>query len=78
MTCIHERADGGKIEYRLADESPFGVFDLEYRRLRREDGTPYKDFWHPVGDKQLVKLQKSGTDIIDMLIDPETWAIETS
>lgn len=62
---IHERGDGVKVEYRRR-HSPIGILDIEHRELRA-DGRPHNGFWYRVSDAHMLSLQRTGTDILDLM-----------
>ncbi len=64
-TYIHERCDGALVEYRRFPYDPAILF-LEGRVLR-PDGTPHDDRWFAVSDAESLRLQRSGSDIVELL-----------
>ena len=62
-TCLHEMADGTLVEYR---RRPHPAALLLECRVLRPDGRPYQDGWYPVSDRELLRLQIDGSDIVSL------------
>lgn len=64
-TYIHERVDGKLVEYRRYPYEP-DILHMEGRVLR-PDGTPHDEQWFRVTDVELLWLQRTGSDIVELL-----------
>lgn len=64
-TYIHEAADGVLVEYRRGTYDSRALF-LESRVLK-PNGTPHDDRWFPVSDSELLAVQLTGSDIVELL-----------
>lgn len=64
-TYLYEQGDGKLLEYRRHPYDP-EILHLQGRVLR-PDGTPYDDQWFRVTDAELLWLQRTGSDIVEIL-----------
>lgn len=69
---IHELPTGQKIEYRMQLPGNPTILDVEYRELAN-DGSPHGDGWYPVSDSDWLRLQESGSDIVEHLADEHAY-----
>lgn len=69
MTLRHERRNGEIVEYR---RHPYdsAILHMEGRVLR-PDGTPFDDRWYRTSDSEMLNLQESGSDIVQLLSSAE-------